>query len=217
MIARPRRLLVVNPNTNKTVTRWLADEVRRIAGSAYEIVAINADSGLAAIEKPSDIEAAARSVASEVARHGDALGAIVAAFGDPGLEAARALGLMPVVGLGESGIRAAAASCRRFSVVTLGSAMREPILAKVGAMGLADRLVEVRVLERSISQMITHREAGREETIAAVRACENGAVLLGGAPFAGLAQGVSIETGRIVLDGVEACVAALTGALDDGP
>jgi allantoin racemase len=80
-----RRLLIINPNTNADVTRWLADEARRLVGSTCDVVAINADSGLAAIETPNDLRLAARAVALTVQMFADADGAILGAFGDPGL------------------------------------------------------------------------------------------------------------------------------------
>jgi Asp/Glu/hydantoin racemase len=207
-----RRLLVVNPNTNANVTAWLAAEARRIAGDEFEVIAVNARSGLAAIETPWDIEIAGRAVAAEVAKH-EASGAIVAAFGDPGLAEARALGRMPVVGLGECGMRAAARSWRRFSIVTLGAAMRAAITAKLAAMGFAGQLDEIRLLPFSISELTADRDARRAEIVAAVRACRDRVVLLGGAPFAGMAREIEPESGKIVLDGVEAGVAALALAL----
>jgi len=204
-----RRLLIVNPNTDSSVTRWLAEEAGRVAGDDAEILPVNADSGLAAIQTPWDIDVAACAVVAVVAAHLDASGAIVAGFGDPGLTAARALGLMPVVGLGEAGVTAAGKGGRRFSIVTLGAAMREPILAKAAALGLAERLVEVRVLPFSIPEMVASREARRVEIAAVVGACVGDAVLLGGAPFAGMAVTLARETGRVVLDGVEAAVSEL--------
>jgi len=204
-----QQLLIVNPNTNADVTRWLADEARRLVGSTCEVVAVNADSGLAAIETPDDLRVAARAVARTVATFTDANGAIVGAFGDPGLEAARALDLMPVVGLGEAGIAAAARRAGRFSIVTLGEAMRGSILAKVRAMGFDSRIAGVHVLPFSIADLVADRRGRHAAIVAAVSACDEGAVLLGGAPFAGLAAGLSRETGRAVLDGVAACVEAL--------
>jgi allantoin racemase len=207
-----RRLLVVNPNTSARVTHWLADEARRVAGDDFEIVAVSAASGLAAIETPQDIERAERAVVAEVEKH-EAGGAIVAGFGDPGLAAARALQRMPVVGLGECGIRAAAQGWRRFAILTVGAAMRGAILAKVAAMELAGQLDEVRLLPFSIPELVGDRDARRAEIVAAVRACRDGVVLLGGAPFAGMAREIGPESGKIVLDGVAACLTALTLAL----
>ena len=43
------RLLIVNPNTSASVTRWLAEEAKRVAGEHVEVTAVNAPSGLSAI------------------------------------------------------------------------------------------------------------------------------------------------------------------------
>jgi Asp/Glu/hydantoin racemase len=203
-----RRLLIVNPNTNTTVTGWLAEEARRIAKGAFEVVAINAKSKIAAIQTPEDVEMAARAVvaALSIAPEAGYSAAIIAAFGDPGLEHARALGLMAVAGLGEAGMLAAAQGGRRFSIVTLGAAMREPILARASALGLQKQLVDVHVLPFSIPEMIANRDGRRGEIAAAVRACEGEAALLGGAPFAGMAAEIARLTDRVVLDGVEASI-----------
>jgi allantoin racemase len=208
-----RRLVIVNPNANARVTLWLADEARRVVGKTFEVVAVNARSGIEAIETPEHLEVAAHAVASEVAKHGGASGAVVAGFGDPGLAAARALGLIPVAGLGESGMTAAALDGRRFSIVTLGAAMREPIHAKAASLDLASQLAEVLVLPFSIAEMVTDRNVARAEIVRAVSGCQDGAVLLGGAPFAGMAADIAQETGRIVLDGVEACIGTVEHAL----
>ena len=201
-----RRLLIVNPNTDSSVTRWLAEEAGRVAGDDAEILPVNADSGLAAIQTPWDIDVAACAVVAVVAAHLDASGAIVAGFGDPGLTAARALGLMPVVGLGEAGVTAAGKGGRRFSIVTLGAAMREPIRAK--AEGL--NLVALRVLPGRIADYVAQRESRRDEVAREVEACvEAGAeaVLLGGAPFAG--EAARIASAVCLIDGVESAVEEL--------
>jgi allantoin racemase len=207
--AARRRLVIINPNANVRVTLWLAEEARRVGGKAFDVIAVNSESGIDAVESPKHLAIAARAVVREVAKHAGTSGAIVAGFGDPGLEAARALGLMPVVGLGECGMRAAGLGGRRHSIVTLGTAMREPILAKAASLGLSSQLAEVLVLPFSIAEMVGDREAARPEILRAVRGCEDGAVLLGGAPFAGMAVSIAWETGRIVLDGVEACIEAV--------
>jgi allantoin racemase len=206
-----KRLLIVNPNTNAAVTRWLGDEAARVA-QGTEIIAISAESGLAALQTPEDVEIAGRAVLQTIAAHArgrDLAGAVIAAFGDPGLAAARAQGLTRVVGLGEAGIRAAASGGRRFSIVTLGAAMRELILAKAEALEVGACLVEVRVLLLSIPEMIADREGARALTWKTIRSCPGQAVLLGGAPFAGMARDAARETGKVVLDGVEACVDAI--------
>jgi Asp/Glu/hydantoin racemase len=218
----PRRgeLRIVNPNTDTRVTRWLADEARRVAGERFEIVAVNAESGIAAIETPEQLVAAARAVAAAIGAPPRPRFAIVAGFGDPGLAEARALRVAPVVGLGESGLLAAGRGGRRFAILTLGAAMRESIRARAQSLGLGEGLAEIRIFPWSIAEMVADRDARRDEIAAAARACadETGAeaILLGGAPFAGLAASIARATRRVVLDGVEASLARLVDAAGPG-
>ncbi len=210
-----RQALIVNPNANVQVTAWVAQEARRVIDRNWEIVAVNADSGLEAIETPADLRLASASVAAVVRARPRASGAVIAAFGDPGLEAARAQGSMPIVGLGESGIRAASARGRRFSIVTMGEAMKAPIAEKVAQLGFADQLASVRILPFSIAQFVANREAERAVVAARARLCfeidEASVVLLAGAPFAGMAHTLGLELGLPLLDGVKASMARLTG------
>jgi allantoin racemase len=200
------RLLIVNPNTSVSVTRWLAEEAKRVAGGRAEIAAVNAPSGLSAIQTPDDLLQAAKVIVGTIEADAAADVAIIAAFGDPGLTEARARLAIPVMGLGEAGLRAAAS--RRFSIVTLGEAMRAALVERVRSLGLEDRLAEIRILPVSIPEMIANREAQLGALADAIRVCAGDAVLLGGAPLAGLGVKMAKETGLTVLDGVEASVTA---------
>jgi allantoin racemase len=200
------RLLIVNPNTSVSVTRWLAEEAKRVAGGRAEIAAVNAPSGLSAIQTPDDLLQAAKVIVGTIEADAAADVAIIAAFGDPGLTEARARLAIPVMGLGEAGLRAAAS--RRFSIVTLGEEMRAALVERVRSLGLEDRLAEIRILPVSIPEMIANREAQLGALADAIRVCAGDAVLLGGAPLAGLGVKMAKETGLTVLDGVEASVTA---------
>jgi allantoin racemase len=200
------RLLIVNPNTSVSVTRWLAEEAKRVAGGRAEIAAVNAPSGLSAIQTPDDLLQAAKVIVGTIEADAAADVAIIAAFGDPGLTEARARLAIPVMGLGEAGLRAAAS--RRFSIVTLGEEMRAALVERVRSLGLEDRLAEIRILPVSIPEMIANREANLGALVDAIRACAEDAILLGGAPLAGLGVKMAKETGLTVLDGVEASVTA---------
>jgi Asp/Glu/hydantoin racemase len=214
MIGRAR-LLIVNPNTSASVTRWLAEEAERVASGHVEVAAVSAPSGLAAIETPEDLLRAAHAVVAAIERDACADAAIIGAFGDPGLIEARARLSIPVVGLGEAGLRAAA-NGRRFSIVTLGEAMRAALAERVRSLGLKDRLAEIRIVPITILDMIANREAHLCVIVDAIRLCAGDAVLLGGAPLAGLGTKMTEETGVTVLDGVEASVAAAMRMLESG-
>jgi allantoin racemase len=209
---RPR-LLIVNPNTNAQVTEWLREEAARVATDDFEVVGINAASGLAAIQTPDDSRKAAQAVTDAVVAASGAAAAIVGAFADPGLAHARTLSSIPVIGLGEAGMREAGKGGRRFSIVTLGAAMRASIAVRAKSLGLERQLVDILTLSCSIPDFVENRTSRRNEILAAIRACKGEAVLLGGAPFAGLGAEMTHETGTLTLDGVAASVAAARDAL----
>jgi allantoin racemase len=212
MGSRPS-LLVVNPNTNLQVTGWLREEAARAAAADFDVTAVNAASGLAAIQTPDDSRKAAHAVADAVVAAPGAAAAIVGAFGDPGLAHAQTLSSIPVIGLGEAGMREAGKGGRSFSIVTVGAPMRDSIVGRAKSLGQEGQLVEILMLSCSILDLIENRASCRNGILAAIRACESEAVLLGGAPFAGLGTEMTDETGKLTLDGVAASVAAARDAL----
>jgi allantoin racemase len=210
--SRPR-LLIVNPNTSIQVTAWLREEAARVAADDFDVIGVNAASGLAAIQTPDDSREAAQAVANAVVAAPGAAAAIVGAFGDPGLARAQTLSSIPVIGLGEAGMREAGKGGRRFSIVSLGAAMRDPIAGRAKSLGLERQLVDILILSCSIPDLVENRASHRNEILAAIRACKGDAILLGGAPFAGLGAEMTHESGTLTLDGVAASVAAAGKAL----
>ena len=201
-------LLIVNPNTDTRITAFLRQEAERILAGRATLEAINVESGFAALQTPEQVEAAGRNVVTTlIARQPQA--AVIAAFGDPGLAQARALGFR-VAGLGESGLRAAAA-VGPFAILTLGAAMQDAIAARVEHFGLAAKLTQIRTLPHAIPDFVPQRDALTPEIAAEIESlARDGAncVVLGGAPFAGLAHRLDTKETR-VLDGVESALAAL--------
>ena len=99
----PKRILLVNPNISGLVTTIFAREARVVAGQRAEILALSPSFGSASIECVAEIAIAAHGVLETIAAHPDYDAAVIAAFGEPGLEAAREIASMPVFGLGEVG------------------------------------------------------------------------------------------------------------------
>ncbi|WP_271201028.1 aspartate/glutamate racemase family protein [Methylopila turkensis] len=220
VVSGQARILLVNPNTAEAVTALLAAEARRHAGERAAIVAVTAAFGAPGIQTPEEAQVAARAVAEAVDAHRTCDAAIVAAFLDPGFEEAEALRIMPVVGFGRAGLRAAAAGGRRFGLVTAGPAMEDAVRTRIGELGLAPQLAGMRLVNAGVRDLIADRARHRDEVLAAVRACavEDGAeaVLLGGAPFAGFAAEIANAADVAVLDGVAAAVDAAIAAARGG-
>lgn len=207
------KFLIANPNTSERITQSMVEIARRLAGDRAEIVGATAPFGAPALETEADLETAELAVLSMMEAHEDCDGVLVAAFGDPGLHAARRASKVPVEGLGESGILAAAEGNRRFAILTLGPALKPAIEKKVDQMGLSMQLAAIDFLSCGVLDLA--REPTRYlgemnlkiEALAKHAGAE--AVLLAGAPFAGMAD-MSIADAAIPLyDGLASALTAL--------
>jgi allantoin racemase len=73
-------------------------------------------------------------------------GVIVGCFGDPGVDAARELCRMPVVGPGEAAMLLAASLGHRFTVVTVLDSIVQPLRRLAWSVGVLDKLASVRTV-----------------------------------------------------------------------
>ena len=203
------RILMLNPNTSRSVTDLIADAARDAAAPGTEIVPATAPRGVPYIATRAEAVlggAVALEMLAEL--HGGVDAAVMAAFGDPALGGARELFPIPVVGLAEAGMLTACMLGARFAIVTFAQALEPWYRECVEWHGLDRRCAGVRALGgafRSIGDVQREKEDLLVEL--ALRAVEeDGAdvVVLAGAPLAGLAPRVADRIPVPVVD----CVAA---------
>ena len=205
------RLLLLNPNTSKSVTDRIASAARSVAGPETKLVPVTAPKGVPYIATRAEATiggAVALEMLAEMHRDFDA--AIIAAFGDPGLGGARELVPIPVIGLAEAGMLTACMLGRAFAIVTFSSALEPWYQECVAWHGLQGRCAGVRALSgtfNSISDVQEEKE-GLLVELAQRAIDEDGAdvVVLAGAPLAGLARRVRERVPVPVVDCVEAAV-----------
>lgn len=214
-----RRILVLNPNVTEAITATMLDEARRVASTGTEIVPATARFGTLYVENRVEAAIAGHAVLDALAEH--AVGcdaAVVSAFGDPGLFAAKEMLEIPVVGIAEAAFLTAYTLGRRYAVVCLTPRLGVWYRECAEEHGLDRRLVAVRPLDVPPSDITAAKEqTGRK----LVEACHevidrHGAevVIMGGGPIAGLARTVAHEIPVPVLDGVS-CAVRLAEALVD--
>ena len=75
---------------------------------------------------------------------------ITGCFGDPGLDAARELVRIPVVGLGESSMLVAAMLGHRFSIITVVDGVVWPLRQLAMRVGVGEKLASVRAVDISV-------------------------------------------------------------------
>ena len=86
------RILLINPNTSVSITDRLMASASAATSSDTELVPVTADRGVPYIASRVEAAIASNVVMELLAEHSNGIdGAIIAAFGDPGLGAAREL------------------------------------------------------------------------------------------------------------------------------
>src|ERR1700728_5464384 len=146
---RSMRILVVNPNTSVAMTDKIGAAARAVAAPGTEIIAVNPADGPVSIEGYYDEVFSVPGLLAEIAK-GEALGVsahVIACFDDHGLEAARSLASMPVIGIGEAAFHLASMLGHRFSVVTTLSRSIAAIETNLLKYGLGRRCANVRACE----------------------------------------------------------------------
>ena len=210
----PRRLLIVNPNTSQAVTDLLLAAARPLVPAGVEITALTAPFGAASLESPAEAAIAAYAVLTALAEAEPFDAAIIGAFGDPGLDAAQDLFAPPVIGLGRSGLQAAARH-GRFVIVTVGPHLRASLERATGEAGVGEACAGISFLPFSVLEIATDPTLAlpRMAQSAAAIVAQTGAqaVLLAGAPFSGLAEPLAPHLPVPVLDGL---TCALKAALE---
>lgn len=189
------RIMVITP----IITRGLRDiaDLRALERDGLSIEHTLIDEGPASIECEMDEALAVPGILTQALRaeREGCDGVVIDCFGDPGLNAARELLRIPVLGPGESSMHAAAMLGHRFSVISVVDSVR-PLIANLTLVyGLASKLASIRVID--IPVLSLGLEPGRMQQAMSEQACravtEDGAdvIVLGCTGFLGCAESVT--------------------------
>lgn len=205
------QILVVNPNTTASMTETIAAAARGVAGAGTEVIAVTSSMGPASIEGYYDEALAVPGLLMEIAagERAGAQAAIIACFDDTGLDAARAMASIPVIGICEAALSVASYIAQRFTVVTTTERSRVPVEGLVQRYGMAGRArvraadIPVLSLEDAASGAVEKLRAEIARAIAQDRA---EAIVLGCAGMADLAHRLQQEFDLPVIDGIGAAL-----------
>lgn len=205
------RLLVINPNISTDVSALISAEAARSAGAGTEITVRTADYGVEYIETRLESMIAAGAVAEVIAAHDELFdGVVVAAFGDPGIPALKELVDVPVLGITEAAMCAAAMLGQRFSIIAISQRIRPWYQDAVDRFGFTGRLASLHCLADELGGIGNVQQDFRQPLLdLSLRAVgEDGAdaVILAGAPLAGLGRSLAEAIPVPVIDGISAGV-----------
>jgi Asp/Glu/hydantoin racemase len=205
------KLLLINPNITAAMTASMAAEARRFASPGTEITAVTATFGTQYVENRVEAAIAAHAVLDALAAHmAGHQAAIISAFGDPGLAAAREFADIPIFGIEESALLAAWTLGRRIAIICLTPRLGRWYQECAEEHGLAGRLVSVRALDVPIPDITQAKHQLRDRLLEECgRAIEQDAaevIIFGGGPIAGLAREAAADIPVPTLDGVSCAV-----------
>ena len=206
------KLLLLNPNTSAAMTEGMAAAAREVAAPGTQVVARHSSFGPLSIEGHFEDAIAAAGVAEQahLARGEGFDAAIVACFGDPGLDAAREALTAPVLGIAEAAFHAASFVATGFSVVTTMTrtcVIAERLVQRYGfertCRGIHGTDIPVLALETCGEDTVAQIEAAAREALARDR---SGAIVLGCGGMAALCRTLQQRLGVPVIDGVSVAV-----------
>jgi Asp/Glu/hydantoin racemase len=206
------RLLLINPNISDSVSALIAGEASRTASPETQVQVVTAPFGVAYIETRFEALIGAYAVAQLAAEHvGRADAMVVAAFGDPGLPALRELLPIPIVGMSEAAFATASLLGQRFSIIAISSRITAWYRETVDRCGLLSRLASIRALDEPLSDIGSVQTDKAAKLLALCRRAveEDGAdaLVIAGAPLAGLARQIRNQLPVPAVDGVSCAVA----------
>lgn len=209
------KLLVINPNISRRVTATAVTAARAAAKPGTMIVGVTAPFGVAYVATRSENVVAAHATLTALAGRlaKDAFdGVIIAAFTDPGLDAACELAPCPVAGMARAAIARAVKMVDRFAIVTAAPSLVAVLQDLVRAYGHAKRCVGVVSMPAGAVDLAG--DVGRSVDVLArlsETAIKKGAeaIVLGGAPLAAVANAIQSRIDRPLVEGIAAAVQEL--------
>ena len=209
-------ILVVNPNSNQTVTASLdaaLDDLRFEGGPPIECETLA--EGPYGIESQRDADAVIPHLVRRVAERPDAAAVVIACYSDPGLHACREATSAPVFGIQEAGVMTALARGDRFGVIAVAGASIPRHLRTLRRMGVLDRLAGERAAGLTVAESAEGPDAFDRLRAAGEALGRDGAdvVILGCAGMARWRGALERALALPVVDPTQAAVAMALGAL----
>ncbi|MDJ0629325.1 MAG: aspartate/glutamate racemase family protein [Rhodobacter sp.] len=212
-----RALIVINPNSSDTVTNGIDAAVDPLRTLGVPIHCATLAEGPPAIEsqRQADLTVAPMLALAERLEP-QALGYVIACFGDPGLHALRDQTGLPVVGIQEAAVAAALQLGQRFGIVSILPASIPRHMRSLGAMGVLNRLAGDRALGLGVAQLSDARTTKQAmiDTGKVLRELDGADVLIMGcAGMAAYRAALEDATGLPVVDPCQAAAAQAIGQI----
>jgi|TARA_B110000003_G_C16542435_1_gene493316 Asp/Glu/hydantoin racemase len=205
------KILLYNPNTSESITNTLYETAKLVVSQGTTLVPMTAKKGFPYISTKAEAQIAGTTVLEVIAeKHLEYDAIIIAAFGDPGLIAARDLFNIPIIGLGEAAMLSACLFGKKFSIISFTNAMSAWYEESVELLGLQHRYAGFRAIDGvvlSIDQIKSlQKDALIQSANKAINADGGNVIIFAGAPLSGFKKIVQEEISVPIIDCAEAAL-----------
>jgi allantoin racemase len=157
-------ILVINPNTNPKNTKVIADAISPYLTPSLQVDCVNPEKGPLGLESYYHNYLASVEVHKLVmdAERQGYQGVVIAAFGDPGVEAAKEIANIPVVGIAEASYALARLLATKFLVVVSADTAVPRQVAYIKKLGIPDWQYAIRPIGLTVLDVMKDRVSAKE-------------------------------------------------------
>ena len=211
------RILVINPNSNRAVTRAMDEALKPLdfAGGP-EIACETLDEGPFGIESQADVDSVVMPLRRLVEGDNRSAAFVIACYSDPGLHTCREATERPVFGIAECGVLTALSRAESFGVIAIAQRSIRRHLRYLRQMGLTDRMAGERPINMSVAETASADAAlGRMIEVGRALTERDGAqaIVMGCAGMARHRLPLERALGVPVIDPTQAAVTMALGAV----
>jgi allantoin racemase len=204
------RILVINPNTNPKNTKVIADAITPYLTDQLNVDVVSPEKGPVGLESYyhnylASVQVHKRIVEAEKEGYD---GVVVACYGDPGVEAAKEIVKIPVVGITEASYALARILCTKFLVVVSAETAVPRQIRYIKTLGIPDYQYAVRPIGLTVLGVMSDRMSAKELIAknCEIALKETGAefIVMGCSGFSGLRGALEEELKVPIIDPVVA-------------
>lgn len=158
------KLLVINPNTNPKNTKVIADAIAPYTSESLQVEVVSPDKGPIGLESYYHNYLASVNVHQVVveAEKKGYDGVVIACYGDPGVEAAKELVKIPVVGITEASYALAKILSTKFLVVVSAETAVPRQIRYIKSLGIPDYQYAVRPIGLTVLGVMSDRMSAKD-------------------------------------------------------
>ncbi len=211
-----RPVVVINPNSNQTVTDGLEKSLsyfNHFEGCIIECVTL--EEGPFGIESQLDSDSVVIPLANIVKSRKDAAAFVIACYSDPGIDACRSITSQPVFGIQESGVLTALSRADLFGVIAISDASVERHRRYLARMQVLNRLAGELALNISVDESANGTGTYQRLVEVGYQLIKMGAgvIILGCAGMSRHRLNLEAELGIPVIDPTQAAVSMAVGTI----